>query len=271
MKDEYEIIAVRYATRPGRRAGNFLGGDPHDADMPLDYYFWVVRNAERMVLVDTGFNEDMAAPRGRTLLIRPVDALRRLGIAAGDVRDTIITHLHNDHAGTVADYPNAHFHIQDDEMAFATGRHMCHRRLRHPYFIGHVLHMVQMVHGDRVTFHKGEGEVAPGITVHQAAGHSPGLQAVRVRTRRGFVVLASDASHHYEHVEQDRCFPVLVSVVDMLESFRTLRRLADGPDHIIPGHDPLVMARYPSAGPELEGLAVRLDREPLPQPLATAS
>ena len=41
----YEVYAVRYAWREVKRKDNFLGGDPHDAPMPMDYYVWVVRNA----------------------------------------------------------------------------------------------------------------------------------------------------------------------------------------------------------------------------------
>jgi hypothetical protein len=48
----------------------------------------------------------------------------------------------------------------------------------------------------------------------------------------------------------------------VLEGYQTIRRLADSPDHIIPGHDPEVAARYPAAGPGLEGIAVRLDAPP---------
>jgi hypothetical protein len=35
---EYEIYAIRYATREARRRDNFIGGDPHDGPMPMDYY-----------------------------------------------------------------------------------------------------------------------------------------------------------------------------------------------------------------------------------------
>jgi hypothetical protein len=48
----------------------------------------------------------------------------------------------------------------------------------------------------------------------------------------------------------------------MLEGYNTLYRLAESPDHIVPGHDPLVMKYYPAASRELEGIAVRLDMEP---------
>ena len=48
-------------------------------------------------------------------------------------------------------------------------------------------------------------------------------------------------------------------ILPTLEGYDTLRRLASTPDAIVPGHDPLVLARHPPAGPGLEGIAVRLD------------
>jgi hypothetical protein len=45
----------------------------------------------------------------------------------------------------------------------------------------------------------------------------------------------------------------------MLEGYNTLYRLADSKDHIVPGHDPLVMERYPAASAALNGIVVRLD------------
>jgi hypothetical protein len=85
---------------------------------------------------------------------------------------------------------------------------------------------------------------------------------VRVKTRRGHVVLASDASHLYAHINEGRVFPVTYNVGDVLDGYETIKRLADSPDHIVPGHDPDVSRRYPGAGPGLDGLAVRLDVAP---------
>ena len=39
-------------------------------------------------------------------------------------------------------------------------------------------------------------------------------------------------------------------------------KVADSPKHIVPGHDPLVMQRYPAASPELKDIVVRLDAVP---------
>jgi hypothetical protein len=64
----YEIYAIKYATRNVNRPANFVGGDPHDAPMNMDYFVWLVRNAERSIVVDTGFTESMAKKRARTYL-----------------------------------------------------------------------------------------------------------------------------------------------------------------------------------------------------------
>jgi glyoxylase-like metal-dependent hydrolase (beta-lactamase superfamily II) len=231
--------------------------------MPMDYFVWLVRNRERLILVDTGFDAAMAAKRRRTLVRAPREGLALLGVKVEDVREIVITHLHNDHVGTFGDFPHARFHLQDEEMSFVTGRHMRHERFNRAYEVEHVVGMVRMVFKDRVVFHRGDAEIAPGVSVHHIGGHTAGLQAVRVHTRRGWVVLASDASHYYEHMEKGRCFPLTFHLGQVLDGYATLRRLAESARHIIPGHDPLVMQRYPAVSPELAGIAVRLDADPV--------
>jgi glyoxylase-like metal-dependent hydrolase (beta-lactamase superfamily II) len=258
----YEVFAIKYAERGGRRPEHFIGGDPHDGPMPMDYFIWLIRNGKRLIVVDTGFDAEVAAKRKRTLVREPHEGLALLGVQAADVREIIITHMHNDHVGTFFDFPNAKFHLQDEEMEFVTGRHMRQTIFRRPYEVDHVVGMVRKVFEDRVIFHRGEAEIAPGVSVHHIGGHTKGLQSVRVHTRRGWVVLASDASHYYEHFEQERCFPLVYDVGEMVEGYATLRRLAASPKHIIPGHDPLVLQRYPAVSPELKGIAVRLDVDP---------
>jgi hypothetical protein len=54
----------------------------------------------------------------------------------------------------------------------------------------------------------------------------------------------------------------VVNIADTLDSFRKVERLAGSPRHIIPGHDPLVMKRYPAASPALKDIVVRLDADP---------
>ena len=147
-------------------------------------------------------------------------------------------------------------------MAYATGRCMCHRALRLPFEVEDVVAMVRNVFAGRCTFHDGADEIVPGVTVHHIGGHSKGLQSVRVKTRRGYVVLAADASHLYSHMDGGRVFPLTYNIEEVVEGYDTLRRLASSSDHVVPGHDPLVLKRYPAAKPGLEGWIVRLDAEP---------
>jgi glyoxylase-like metal-dependent hydrolase (beta-lactamase superfamily II) len=234
----------------------------HDSASDLDYFVWVARRSDKLFVIDTGFTEDAAERRQRTLLRRPAAGLAKLGIDAAAVDDVILTHLHFDHAGTLGDFGKARLHIQDSEVSYATGRCMCHDVLRHPYDVEDVVDLVRCVHHGRVHFHNGTQQLADGLSLHHIGGHSAGLQVVRVFTRRGWVVVASDASHLYANFEQRRPFPVLSSVSEMLAGFDTIRTLADGIDHIVPGHDPLVMAKYRAPSADLDGVVVRLDDMP---------
>ncbi len=258
----YEVYAVRYARHDRPARDNFLDSDPHEGPGPLDYFVWAIVGADKTYVVDTGFGAVEAAARGRELLRSPADGLRTIGVDPAKVEDVIVTHMHYDHAGSLDLFPNAAFHIQDRELRYCTGRCMNHRTLRSSFALADVEGMVRRVYQGRVRFHDGAEELAPGLSLHFIGGHTMGLQSVRVLTRRGHVVIASDAAHLYAHLDEHRAFPVVYNVADMLEGHDTLRRLASSERHIVPGHDPLVMRRYPAARPELEGIVVRLDAEP---------
>jgi glyoxylase-like metal-dependent hydrolase (beta-lactamase superfamily II) len=46
-------------------------------------------------------------------------------------------------------------------------------------------------------------------------------------------------------MERRNPFPIVVDVAAMMESWRKLARLTGDEKRIVPGHDPLVMQRYP--------------------------
>jgi len=260
--EPYEIYAIRYAHHDRRASENFIGGDPHDAPMPLDYFVWAIRNQKQTFVLDTGFDAEMAKRRKREFLRSPGEGLKAIGIDPAKVEDVVISHMHYDHVGNHTLFPNARYHLQDREIAYCTGRYMCHPTMRYPYEPEDVAAVVRRLFEGRVQFHDGEDELAPGLTLHHVGGHTMGLQVLRVWTARGWVVLASDASHFYANMNQGRPFPIVYNVGEMLEGHRTMRRLASSANHVIPGHDPLVLKRYPPARPELEGVVVRLDVEP---------
>ena len=259
----YEIYAIKYAIHRRQSKDNFIGGDSHDVPMPLDYFVWAIRDGKRTWLVDTGFSKEMAAKRGREFIQCPSLGLKMLNIEPESIEDVIITHMHYDHCGNSHLFKKARFHLQDKEIAFATGRCMCHKALRMPFDLDDVTAMVQRVYEDRACFHDGTEEIAPGLSLHHVGGHTLGLQVVRVHTQRGWVVLASDASHFYANMEQSRPFPVVHNVGDMLEGYNKAYSLASSRDHVIPGHDPLVMTKYPAPSNAMQGVIARLDVNPI--------
>src|SRR4029453_8050670 len=147
--------------------------------MPMDYFVWLVRNANRTVVVDTGFTADMAQKRKRTFLRPPTEGPALRSVAAKTVKDGLNPPMHYDHVGTFFDFPAAQFHLQDLEMNFATGRYMRHGRFSHGYEVEDVVGMVRLVFGDRVRFHAGSAELAPGISVHHIGGPTRGPQSAR--------------------------------------------------------------------------------------------
>jgi glyoxylase-like metal-dependent hydrolase (beta-lactamase superfamily II) len=258
--ETYEIVAIKYGEYAARRrSDSFIMADDHDAPHPIDYFVWLVRNANRTIMVDCGFEETEAAKRGRRIARTPAGSLPLLGTSAEKVDQLIVTHLHYDHAGTLNAFPNAKFHLQAEEMSYATGPCMCHNHLRYPFTGEHICDMVRHVYSGRVIFHEGDGEVAPGITVHKIGGHSRGLQCVRVMTAGGPVVLASDCSHFYENFEKGKVFPITIDIGNVLDGYNKLRALAASPRHVVPGHDPLVLQRYPALNSQTQGIAHRLD------------
>lgn len=243
----WEVYAVKYADRNERtRADSFIFDDNHDAAHGMDYFMWVLRRGDDIILVDTGYDMAEASSRNRPIRLDPVAALAPFGIKPEDVTKIIVTHLHYDHAGGLHLFPNATLHLQAAEMAYATGPCMCHDTLRMPFTADHICEAVKRLYSGKVTFYDGDAELVDGITVHCIGGHSRGLQCVRVRTTAGWLVLASDAAHFYENVYARKPFPIVVDLQNMLDGFETLHRLASTPELIIPGHDPLVRQYFPT-------------------------
>jgi glyoxylase-like metal-dependent hydrolase (beta-lactamase superfamily II) len=243
------IDAIRYARHERTALSNFVAPvDDHDLPMPLDYFVWAIhRDGHAPLIVDTGFGEAAAVARGRTL-IRPVsEGLRSAGIDHLLVEDVILTHLHYDHAGSLSTFPNARFHVQDAELAFATSRHVCDREVRAPFDGEPVAQLVRKLYNDHVVFHDGDEEFAPGIRLCLADGHTAGLMVVCCDTARGTVVLASDAAHLYANITRANPFPIFIDAAAYGAAQKRVMELAGGSlDHVIPGHDPLVLAAFPS-------------------------
>jgi NAD(P)-dependent dehydrogenase (short-subunit alcohol dehydrogenase family)/glyoxylase-like metal-dependent hydrolase (beta-lactamase superfamily II) len=259
--EDYAVYAIRYASRESRRCNHFVDAAPaDDVPMTMDFYVWLAIGEGRVVLVDTGYGEEVARRRDRPLLRDPVEALQLLGVQPQDVTDVVLTHLHYDHAGNADRFPHATIHVQEAEAHFASGRYMA--QTLHARFIEamDVAKVSALNFGQRVHMCQGRVTIAPGIELIAVGGHTPGMQIARVRTARGWVVLASDAMHFYENYKSGRLFPSAFDEGQANAAFDTIREAAGSDGLIVAGHDPLVMRRFPPASDALAGVVARIQR-----------
>ena len=257
----WQVYALKYAERNTRtRADSFLFDPHHDAPHDMDYFIWVLRSGDEVILVDTGYDEEEGRRRDRPVLRSQEQALEALQLHPADVKHVIITHLHYDHAGSLNSYPNATFYLHPDEMAYATGPCMCEDVLRMPYTGAHICDAITALYSGRLVFTQTSQQIADGVIVHRAGGHSRGLQVVRIKTQSGWLCLASDAAHYYENVLKRKPFPIVVDLEQMYQGFDLISKLASSPELIIPGHDPLVGSLFPEHGHS--GFIWRLDAGP---------
>ena len=75
--DIHEIYAIKYGHHDRKAAENYIGGDPHDVNDPLDFYVWAIVGPSGTIVVDTGFGERAARARKRQLIVHPAEALVR--------------------------------------------------------------------------------------------------------------------------------------------------------------------------------------------------
>src|SRR5579863_5827714 len=124
MNDDYEVLAVRFGTRLGTRAATYYqygiyGED--DGPLRLDYFVWVIRSRDRVILLDSGFNGPSGTKRKSELVIDPVEALAKVGVDASSVSEIIVSHFHYDHIGNLSSFPQATLTVQRREFEFWTG------------------------------------------------------------------------------------------------------------------------------------------------------
>lgn len=257
---EHNVYALKFAEHPGAPRGAFFFGPTTpspDELIKLDYFFWLVRSPDRDIVVDIGFTAETADRRGRPHLRSPDQALLDLGVDPAGVELVIMTHLHYDHAGCWAPFTTASFVLQESELAFWTGPHLSRPQMKWLVELADLEAMVSLNYEGRLQLINGDAELVPGVSVHRVGGHTPGSQVVRVHTSKGGVVLASDAAPMYENQQTDTPFGILTDVPGSLDAFDRMYALAESPELIIPGHDPLVFERFDSVAGQ-EGLTARI-------------
>jgi len=221
---------------------SFLAGGEGRVRLPVPA--WLVQHPRGTLLFDAGMHVDVQHdPRGRLgpianvmtpRYVRGEEVAARLaerGVDAARVDLLACSHLHFDHAGGLAQVPNARLLVQRTE--WEAGRDPDLRRANfydpRDFDLGHTL---QLLDGEHDVF--GDGAVVCLPT----PGHTPGHQSLRVVTESGPVVLTADACYFRRTLAEDALPPFAHDFAAMRRSLHRLRRLAAAGDRLHFGHDP---------------------------------
>lgn len=258
-----EVLAVKFGHRVTTRAESYLNFHLYrepDADLDIDYYFWVIRDSAGVFLIDTGFAPEVGDRRRREHDTTPAEALPRLGIAPEDVAAIVITHAHWDHTGNVGQFPRAQLIMSEPEFAFWTSPLAARTHFAAHCEPAEIALLEERRDDGTLYLFNGQATLTRGIELIEVGGHTPGQLIVTVATPDGgTAVLASDALHFYEEVERDRPFAILADLPAMYRAYDTMAQLAAQPGtRLVAGHDPQVRDRFAAYVPpvgELGGTA----------------
>lgn len=238
----------------------------------LTFHCLLVETDDGLVLVDTGLGEANLKNLGRSynwllrVLFKPVldpavtakAQIIAMGLNPDDVSHIIMTHMDHDHAGGLADFPNAKVHLARAEHVSMSRRRTILEKLRYgPRQIAHQPRFVMQEPAGvrwkglselRVT--NPANELPQGIKLLSLHGHSRGHCGVAIQLSHDepWVLHVGDAVlHHGELAGRPYC-PIGLRLMRTLTrshksqwktSLASVRRLAqEGKVKIICTHDP---------------------------------
>ncbi len=178
----------------------------------------VVETKRGLVLVDSGlfaetdFSSKMRSPGYFLSLMRvardrdatAARAIERLGYRVADVTHVVCTHLDLDHAGGIADFPDAEIHVMEEERVAAEAPTTSNEKRR--YIASHFSHSPKWKTRE-LGANGGEKwngfsavralhEDEPDVLLVPLSGHTRGHAAVAVRAQNGWVLHCGDAYFH---------------------------------------------------------------------------
>ena len=175
------------------RACRALNYDPDDvpaACIPL-----AVRSEDgQWILVDTSVPGDATTPN-------PVAALlRTAGITPEAIQQVVITHVHFDHLGGLADeadqliYPNACYVLWQTEWADWWSKKRLADTPRPVSNVDRTNHQLSLIK-DKINLLEVETEIVPGVTITPLLGHTSGQVGLWLKSAGEQMLFIADAMH----------------------------------------------------------------------------
>jgi N-acyl homoserine lactone hydrolase len=229
---------------------------------PVPIRAWLIEHPEGLILVDTGESPRVGEPGylprwhpfmrfALRLHVRPEEALgprlAELGVAPGDIRQVVLTHMHSDHVGGLDAVSGSEIVVSETEYATAKG---WPGRLRgylpQHWPAGFAPRRVTLPEQPYGPFPRSLALTAAGdVVLLDTAGHTPGHISVIVDDGDGpRLCLAGDAAYSQDQMLQGRVDGIAPSDDEALATLSRLQQLvAERPTVFLPTHDPDSAAR----------------------------
>lgn len=193
VPNDNEVFGV--GLRPHDVAGVLAPAGLSIEQLELSIQPLLVRAADRVLLFDAGASSNFGPGAGRLQ-----SSLAAAGVAAADITDVFISHLHGDHVGGLADaagapaFPNASVHLSAAEWR-ALGGMTAEQAAGSG--IGNYTAVMAAISPKVATFEAG-AEIIPGVVrAVDVKGHTPGHSAYLIGTGADSLLYIGDSLHHY--------------------------------------------------------------------------
>ncbi len=178
-------------------------------NIPSPFIAMLLQYDDKKILIDTGigFLEEPLVFRGESYVFkgRVLQLLQQEKIQREAITDVVITHFHPDHIGGIfthngtLNFPNARFHMHEDEWQFWHSPASDNQPALFKYFIEKNITTLQ-----HLNLHLFKGDfypLLPGVTAIKADGHTPGQIALNIQSGNEHLLYISDAFLHPLHIE----------------------------------------------------------------------
>jgi N-acyl homoserine lactone hydrolase len=235
----YTITPVTVGTLTIDRS-QMLWGQGYGTKIQAPVLMFYVEGGGQRVLFDTGCSAPESAAKYHYPFVRkpeedPTRALEAVGVHPSEIDVVVASHLHWDHCYNQELFTKARFFIQRIELQFAAAPFPIYANAYEAPTAG----MVPPYNKTKFEVLDGDLDLADGLKIVFAPGHTPGMQCLLVNTARGSYYIAGDNIGLYEALEGNRFGRPIpgINFIDLAQYYRTMREMLKMADHILPGHD----------------------------------
>jgi N-acyl homoserine lactone hydrolase len=212
---------------------------------PLPMWSWIIETGNERILVDAGGRPGTTGGVTRTKFsIAPGQSftleLARLGLKPDDFDRVLLTHLHGDHVGALAEFDPRRVWVAKAEwepVAHFPGSLM--RPMTAPVPRGFLPQLFDFDGSPMLGFRASWPVAADGsIVALPTPGHTPGHTSYLVRTGRGSVLIAGDVTYDLRALEEQRDQGFIADVDKHHTTLPRVLALVKSGVAYLPSHDP---------------------------------